>query len=91
MAHVRRTDYVSSDAAVSRFGRLTKDYYLAGIEALSASLSEVTFFMDDVGFVMEEFGVPRQQVVGPNDTDSDFAALLLMSRAGSARHRQQQL
>jgi len=83
IAHVRRTDYVSSTVANSRFGSLGRPYYERAFAHLGIGAKDVVFFTDDVQFVQAEFDVPRDQIVGPRDTKTDLEALLLMSKASN--------
>ena len=77
--HVRRGDYVTAPGALRAFGTISERYYLDSLDSLGASVQDAIFFSDDPDYVVRTFGVKREHVVGPSDTDTDLESMLVMS------------
>jgi len=81
--HVRRGDYTSSPAAQRTFGTLSRRYYDAACSALGIRVEDCVIFTDDPAAVEHEFGVPRSDIVGPEDIESPLDTLVAMSHASA--------
>ncbi|XAS66650.1 alpha-1,2-fucosyltransferase [Micrococcaceae bacterium Sec5.7] len=79
VAHIRRGDYATVQAARNTFGSIRPQYYGEAFDLLDHKLHDAAFFTDDPAYVKETFGVPERQIFGPGSTKSDLESLLVMS------------
>lgn len=79
VAHIRRGDYASVQAALNTFGSIRHQYYGEALDLLGHDINDAAFFTDDPDYVKETFGVPERNIFGPSRTESDLESLLVMS------------
>lgn len=79
--HIRRGDYVTSEAANNLLGVLSHDYYNRAITLLEERLSNFTLyiFSDDIEYVKRNFNFNAECVFIKHNDIQDYHELILMS------------